>query len=125
MRLSRGTPDSIYDRVDDVPNPKQVERRESEASFRPERGHDQLLTADAVHGVAEVRVLPGVDGGPVKLLNIRQYVAQFRNRWLARAGLDVYRREHDRHVIQACDPGQADDVLNQKLLIHRVDREHL
>lgn len=52
--LEGGAADGIGDRVDLVAFSKGVERREGEAGFRPQRGHEESLAAGGLDGVDEL-----------------------------------------------------------------------
>jgi hypothetical protein len=60
VRLEGGAAHGIRDRIDLIPFSQGVERREGEAGFRPQRGHQQLLAAGCLDGVDELGVFPAL-----------------------------------------------------------------
>src|SRR3546814_6658425 len=62
VRGARGAADRIRNDIDLVTFLQCVERRESQASFGPQGGHDQLLATGRLDRLLELDILPAIDG---------------------------------------------------------------
>src|SRR5580693_1118526 len=58
MCFDGGAADRIHDGIDLVPLSDRVKRREGEASFRPQRGHEGFLATGGLDGRDELPVFP-------------------------------------------------------------------
>src|SRR6516164_522170 len=121
MRRDRGSADRVGDRIDFIPFLQSVQRRECQARFRPERGHDQLLAPGRYDRLFELDIFPAIDRGAVVGRIGTEHVRERLNRWLVFAGRDIDRRVDDGKAIVDGRFGCVNDIEYELFLIHGAD----
>ena len=115
MRFNAHAARSVGNDIDLVTFAKSVDGRESQADFRPKRGHHDFLSAGLLYPIDDTRILSGVDESAVDRLLIRENVLQ-RLKKIAALSLDhsCQKRRHTKHLWWF---SQAHDIVDDGLRV--------